>query len=77
MPGVEDKVAFGRGGTYDSIVAANSAWSGGQRVGGAQNSTASLHGVTAFPDHGADGSAAHVCTHIVSAVLVYRHHRHF
>jgi hypothetical protein len=26
-----------------------------------EHTTASLHGITTFPDHGADWSAAHVC----------------
>jgi hypothetical protein len=33
----------------------------GGRVGGAEEDTAGLDGVTALPDHGADGARVHVC----------------
>ena len=46
--------------TYDGVVATDGARLGGERVGGAEDLAAGLDGVTAFPDHGADGAAAHV-----------------
>lgn len=41
-------------------VAADGAGGGGEGVGCTKDSTAGLDGVTAFPDHGADGTGAHV-----------------
>lgn len=41
-------------------VATDGAGGRGERVGGAEDGTAGLDGVTAFPDHGADGAGAHV-----------------
>lgn len=48
-------------------VATDGARSGGSGVGGTEKGTASLDGVTALPDHGADGSRVHVCREIVSS----------
>jgi hypothetical protein len=42
-------------------VTTDGAWSGGSWVGGTEEDTASLDGVTAFPDHGADWAGSHVC----------------
>lgn len=44
----------------NGIVTTDSTWSRGERVGGTEDRTAGLHGVTAFPDHSTDGTAAHV-----------------
>jgi hypothetical protein len=41
-------------------VATDGAGGRGERVGGAEDGAAGLDGVTAFPDHGADGAGAHV-----------------
>jgi hypothetical protein len=45
----------------DGEVATDSAWEGVLGVGGTEDGTAGLDGVTAFPDHGADGAGGHVC----------------
>lgn len=47
--------------TYDGVVTTDGARLGGERVGGTEDLAAGLDGVTALPDHGADGAAAHVC----------------
>ena len=47
-------------GTYDGVVTTDGAWLRGEGVGGTEDLAAGLDGVTALPDHGADGSAAHV-----------------
>jgi hypothetical protein len=44
-----------------SVVATDGARGGGEGVGGTEDGAAGLDGVTAFPDHGADGAGAHVC----------------
>lgn len=44
----------------DGVVAADGAGGGGERVGGSEENTAGLDGITTFPDHGADWSAAHI-----------------
>jgi hypothetical protein len=44
----------------DGEVTADGAGGGGQRVGGAKEDTASLDGITALPDHGANGARVHV-----------------
>jgi hypothetical protein len=46
--------------TYDGEVTTDGAGLGGKRVGGTEDLAAGLDGVTALPDHGADGAAAHV-----------------
>lgn len=46
--------------TYDGEVTTDGARLGGERVGGTEDLAASLDGITALPDHGADGAAAHV-----------------
>ena len=51
-------------------VATDGARSGGSGVGGTEKGTASLDGVTALPDHGADGARVHVCCEIVSSCFV-------
>ena len=48
------------GATYNGEVATDGTRLGGERVGGTEDLAASLDGVTALPDHGADGAAAHV-----------------
>ncbi|KAF2024294.1 hypothetical protein EK21DRAFT_104780 [Setomelanomma holmii] len=53
----------------ERVVAADGAGRRGERVGGAEDGAAGLDGVTAFPDHGADGAGAHVCVG-VSIVVV-------
>jgi hypothetical protein len=45
----------------ESEVAADGARGRGKGVGGTEDGTAGLDGVTAFPDHGADGAGTHVC----------------
>lgn len=44
----------------DGVVTTNGARGGRKRVGGTENGTTSLDGITAFPDHGADGARGHV-----------------
>ena len=44
----------------DGEVAADGAWGGSERVGGAEESAAGLDDVLALPDHSADWTAAHV-----------------
>jgi len=44
----------------DGVVTADGTWCGGKRVGGTEEGTSGLDGITTFPDHSADGSAAHV-----------------
>ena len=44
----------------DSVVTTDGAGSRGQGVGSTQDGAASLDGVLALPDHGADGAAQHV-----------------
>lgn len=46
--------------TYNGVVTTDGAGLRGERVGGTEDLATSLDGVTAFPDHGADGAAAHV-----------------
>ena len=46
--------------TYDGEVATDGTWLGSHGVGGAEELTADLAGLTALPDHGADGAALHV-----------------
>jgi hypothetical protein len=41
-------------------VATDGAGGGGEGVGGTEDGAAGLDGVTALPDHGADGAGAHV-----------------
>jgi hypothetical protein len=47
-------------GTYNGEVTTDGARGGGKRVGGTEDDTAGLDGVTALPDHGADGARGHV-----------------
>jgi len=42
-------------------VATDGAGGGGSGVGGTEEGTAGLDGITALPDHGADGARVHVC----------------
>jgi len=44
----------------NGIVTTDGARGRGERVGGTEDSAASLDGITAFPDHGGDGAAQHV-----------------
>lgn len=46
--------------TYNGEVTTDGARGGGKGVGGAEEDTAGLDGVTALPDHGADGARGHV-----------------
>lgn len=46
--------------TYNGEVTTDGAGGGGKRVGGTEDDTAGLDGVTALPDHGADGAGGHV-----------------
>jgi hypothetical protein len=46
--------------TYNSKVTTDGARLGRKRVGGTKKDTAGLDGVTALPDHGADGAGSHV-----------------
>lgn len=46
--------------TYNGKVTTDGAGGGGKRVGGTEDDTAGLDGVTALPDHGADGAGSHV-----------------
>jgi hypothetical protein len=46
--------------TYNGEVTTDGARGGGKRVGGTEDDTAGLDGVTALPDHGADGARGHV-----------------
>jgi hypothetical protein len=42
------------------VVTTDGAGSGGKGVGGTEDGAAGLDGVTALPDHGADGARAHI-----------------
>jgi len=55
-----------KGSSHNGIVTTDGAWSGSERVGGTKDGTSCLHSVTAFPDHGADWAAFHVCVECVS-----------
>jgi len=44
----------------DGEVSTDGTGLGGKRVGGTEEGTTSLDGITAFPDHGTDGSATHI-----------------
>lgn len=46
--------------TYNGIVATDSAGLRGSWVGGSEEDTAGLDGITSLPDHGTDWAAAHV-----------------
>lgn len=46
--------------TYNGEVTTDGAGLGSGGVGGAEEDTAGLDGVTALPDHGADGTGGHV-----------------
>jgi hypothetical protein len=46
--------------TYNSVVTTDGARLRGKGVGGTEDDTAGLDGVTALPDHGADGAGGHV-----------------
>lgn len=46
--------------TYNGEVTTDGAGLGSERVGGAEEGAAGLDGVTALPDHGADGAGGHV-----------------
>lgn len=46
----------------DGVVTTDGARGGGKGVGGTEDGTAGLDGITALPDHGADGARVHVCT---------------
>jgi hypothetical protein len=46
--------------TYNGEVTTDGARGGGKGVGGTEKDTAGLDGVTALPDHGADGAGGHV-----------------
>ena len=46
--------------TYNGEVTTDGARGGGKGVGGTKEDTAGLDGVTALPDHGADGTGGHV-----------------
>ena len=46
--------------TYNGEVTTDGAGLGSKRVGGTEDDTAGLDGVTALPDHGADGAGGHV-----------------
>jgi hypothetical protein len=48
------------GSTYNGVVTTDGARLGRKGVGGTEDDTASLDGVTALPDHGADGARGHV-----------------
>lgn len=44
----------------DGVVTTDGARGGGKGVGGTEDGAASLDGITALPDHGADGARVHV-----------------
>jgi hypothetical protein len=46
--------------TYDSVIATDGTRGRGEGVGGTEDGTTRLDGVTTFPDHGGDGAGAHV-----------------
>ena len=46
--------------TYDGEVTTDGSGLGGEGVGGTEDLAAGLDGITALPDHGADGAGAHV-----------------
>ena len=46
--------------TYNGEVTTDGAGLGSKGVGGTEDDTAGLDGVTALPDHGADGAGGHV-----------------
>jgi hypothetical protein len=50
----------GKGCTYDGEVTTDGSGLGSEGVGGTEDLAAGLDGITALPDHGADGAGAHV-----------------
>jgi hypothetical protein len=50
----------------DGEVTTNGTWQGVFGVGGTEDGTAGLDGVTAFPDHGANGAGRHVYGRLLS-----------
>ena len=55
--------------TYNSVVTTNGTWARSSWVGGTEEDTASLDGITTFPDHGADWAGTHVYYSILSALF--------
>lgn len=55
---------------FDCIVATNRSRARRKRVCCAQHVTSLLHYILAFPDHGTDGAAAHVCDETLEERLV-------
>ena len=55
----------------ESVVATDGTGGGSEGVGGTEDGAAGLDGVTAFPDHGADGAGAHVCGELVRGLGEY------
>jgi len=45
----------------EGVVAADGAGGRGKGVGGTEDGATGLDGITALPDHGADGARSHVC----------------
>lgn len=45
----------------DGKITTDGTWGGGSWVGGTEEDTAGLDGVTTFPDHSADWARGHVC----------------
>jgi hypothetical protein len=46
--------------TYNGVVTTDGTWLRSSWVGGSEENTAGLDGVTALPDHGADWARSHV-----------------
>jgi hypothetical protein len=53
----------------DGVVTADGAWGAVLGVCGTEDDAASLDGVTAFPDHGADGAGCHICGLCMSVLV--------
>lgn len=48
--------------TYNGIVATDGSGAGCERVGGTENDTAGLDGITSLPDHGGNWAGSHIWT---------------
>jgi hypothetical protein len=55
----------------ESEVATDSAGGRGEGVGGTEDGAASLDGVTALPDHGADGAGTHVWRVVLGYLCIW------
>jgi hypothetical protein len=60
----------------NGVVTTDGAGGRGEGVGGTEDGTAGLDGVTALPDHGADGARVHVCCNVsIERSIAWRRNR--